>query len=172
MHGSQRLAPQIDGRCARRAGRDRRRRARGRYQSSSSSTSISKRVEIVGRDVVVAVGVDRQHVRQRCACKLGERVDRSRSARRSARRFAVDDALVAEILDDQQAGVEIGGIDLGRRKPMRAQRLAPWRRRARHSRPDARWRCRACRQRTGGPSGRARRDHQDRALPFAEFSRS
>ena len=58
----------------------------------------------------------------------------------------VEHDVAAEILDQKQPGIEIGGADLRRAEALRAQAPRRWRRRAARIRPDARSGCRACRR--------------------------
>ena len=92
--------------------------------------------------------------------QLGEQLRRRRVALSDRRRRLDRQDLVAEILDEQQPGVAVGGEDLRRRKAAGAQRRATCATNGARPRRDARSRCRACRsaRRAVGPR---RRDHQD-----------
>ena len=81
-------------------------------------------VEVVGRQAVVDARRDRQRRRATgWRCKLDQHVDRGRIALLDRRRrIARDHAFGAEILQQQQAFVEVGRMDLRRRQAALAQR--------------------------------------------------
>ena len=85
---------------------------------------------------------------------------------RSARRFRValrdrparvDDRLVAEILEEQEAGIEILAVDPRRAEARARAGPGPWPRRRGRSRRASRWRCRACRAAPAARPGAAAR---------------
>jgi hypothetical protein len=121
-----------------------------------------KGFEIEGRNGVLAFRRDREDGRQFPGVK----------PREDARRFAVtlrdgavlvDHALVAEILDEEETGLQILAVDLRRRQPKRPQ--API---DRHEGVHGLGELRERRIGLAAPHGRAdeprRRDHQDRGL--------
>ena len=122
-------------------------------------------VHVVVRQLVLDMGRDRQHARATAgrAARSSVSTAASIALRDRSRRIALDDALRAEILEQQQPLVEIGVIDLGRGEAALAQSL-----RHRHERRDVlgemgdRAIGRAvAHRRTVGP---ARRVHQDHVL--------
>ena len=82
-----------------------------------------ERVDVVGRHAVLDAGRHREGCGSRLAVQRDQHIDGSRIAfldRR--RRIAFHDALGAEILQQHQPFVEVGGVDLRRREAALAQR--------------------------------------------------
>ena len=101
-----------------------------------------------GQQAVFAAARHRQHGGARRGVDGGQHVDRRAVALRVGRAVD-DDALAAEILHQQQAGLAVGGDDLRRRKADRAERRIDGEERRR--RPCARKAARL--SRTGGAGG-------------------
>ena len=95
----------------------------GRYQSRMQLGLDQKGVEVVGRQRVVDLRRGRQRARQIEPVKRDQEIGGVRIALdHRPRRIAFDHELVAEILEHDEAGVVVGGVNLRRREAARAQR--------------------------------------------------